>query len=177
MVTIDRVLDATTAVLESTAKMGGPADLGSRSRNEGPGWPYKRRSPTDPGLGYPQNWHSAAIAVPLSAVLVTGDEIHPGVTTVELELFVTSAVERGASRRRATSVLPEEAAPKRPGVAHARASAGAFKGSPLGRTGPFRRPALESLRKDFQSTGRAPKAGPGPLAPREAPQGPHAARR
>jgi hypothetical protein len=36
VVTIDRVLEATTAVLESTAKMGGPADLGLAEQKRGP---------------------------------------------------------------------------------------------------------------------------------------------
>lgn len=76
--------------------------------------------------------------MPLSAVLGAGDKLHLGVTAVELELFVTSAVEREASRACAgPERLPREAAPKRPGVALARASAGALEGSPLGRTGPL----------------------------------------
>jgi hypothetical protein len=64
-----------------------------------------------------------AIAVPVLVVLVVlvaGDEIHwssprstpssselATVTAIELELFVTSAVERGASRRRGPSVMQE----------------------------------------------------------------------
>jgi hypothetical protein len=49
-----------------------PGDLPLPHRNDGPGWPYKRRSPTDPGLEYPPKGAlgtatARAFAVPMSA--------------------------------------------------------------------------------------------------------------